>query len=147
MKKSSLLSLPVIVLLLIFNISCKVNVKDKKINIEDLIGNWQLCYPDGKVRTDVFDEEGLVRYKQITAESFMVTHINLNDKKLLGSFWGRCVLENNIYTEYIQYKDSYWEKIPLFKGNTSYNISIKENLLYIQKINGNFKETWVKIND
>jgi hypothetical protein len=147
MKRRSFLSLSVIIIFLFtFFTSCKIiDVKEKNINPEDLIGTWQLCHPDGTLWTNVFKEEGMVRYKSITPNSFSVTHINLIDKKVVGSFLGSCTLENNIYTENIKYKDTYWENIPLFKGETHYKIYIKDDLLYIEKINGSFKETWRKL--
>lgn len=144
MKKLTILSLPVILLAIIF-FATSLDVSAKKVRKKDLIGTWQICNPDSTAATDVGQVDGVIRYKLITSESFMVTNINTSDKRILNSFWGSYTLEKNIYTEFIQYTDPSWRNI--FGEKNSFEIYIKDNLLFIKGTNNPYQEIWIKVND
>ncbi len=142
MKKLTILSLPVIFsAILIFATSLDAHAR--KIRKKDLIGTWQICNPDSTVATNVQNYDGLIRYKVITSRSFMVSSINTNDKEILDSFWGSYTLKNNVYTESVEFVHPSWGNI--FGMRNSFEIYIKDNLLFIKGINNQYSEIWKKV--
>ena len=83
MKKLLILSTPVILLLLFIGLqsSAQCNLHKK------MIGTWQICNKDSTINTNYWDE-GFMKYKIISENSFMNADIKKEHKTIHNTIWG-----------------------------------------------------------
>ena len=114
---------------------------------DSLTGTWQMCnLKDSLVETNYSGRNGLVRYKIITPETFMVIDIQKDHKALYGAFIGTYTVDKNVYTEYLKYAGNGYQKY--LGEKNSFTIKIKKGLLFIKAINNKYDdEIWAKVKD
>ncbi len=145
MIKSHILLPVTITVFLFFAISLNLNADNKEVQEKDLTGTWQLCNPDSTVATNVGNQEGVIRYKIITSESFMVSDIKMAENALLGSFWGSYTLEKNNYSESIKFATPNWKG--LVDTKNSFKLETKNDLLFIKGVDNSHDEIWKKVKE
>jgi transcriptional regulator with XRE-family HTH domain len=147
MKKLTILSLPVILTaIIIFTSSIDVNARNKKIREKDLVGTWQLCsLKDSLPVTNYNGRKGQKRYKLITPETFMVVDFVDQPKKMYAAFMGAYNLKQNVYTEFLQYTGSGYEKY--LGSKNSFDIYIEDGFMFIKGNNNSYNEIWMKIHE
>lgn len=109
------------------------------VNRSDLVGTWQQCDSTGKA---LVMDAGVIEYKLITPENFAVLQVRKESGVFMAIFFGTYTVENNVYTEMLDYTTP---SMAIAKGGKNmFNISIKNNLLYIKGINNSYNQIWKK---
>ena len=96
---------------------------------DSLTGTWQMCnLKDSLVETNYTGRDGLVRYKIITPETFMVIDIQKDHKALYGAFIGTYTVDKDVVTEFLQYAGNGYQKY--LGEKNSFRIKIEKGFMF-----------------
>lgn len=112
-------------------------------NQNPLVGTWQICR-NGVPDSTYNNQNGLIRYKVITPERFIVTDIMYKEKVMYAAFTGSYTIDkvNKTYSELVEVTGNGYVQYMNGKIGT-YNYKIVDSLWYI-KGNG-YDEVWKKV--
>jgi transcriptional regulator with XRE-family HTH domain len=142
MKKLTILSIFFLTICTVIFTACLSNKKalsDEK----SLIGTWQITR-NGIVDTTYNGQNGLIRYKVITANRFVVTDIMYKQKIMYAAMEGSYTVDqgHKTYSELVENAGNGYTQYMNGKIGT-YNYKIVDSLWYI-KGNG-YDEVWKKV--
>jgi len=144
MKKLKILSIPAILFIVVL-LAVSYNANAQRRLQKKIIGTWQICNADSVVENRLYNVNDKSRYKVITNNTFTLMDFSDGKKQVNGSTWGTCTLEKGVYTEFIQYTSPDFRSL---LGRTySYKIKIKDDLMFMDGINHDFREIWKKVKD
>lgn len=142
MKKKTILTVPVVMLCILFMASC-FNADAQRRLQKKMIGTWQVCNEDSTLATKLSNMEDLSRYKVITKESFSVMHFGKQNKQVYGAFYGTYSLKKKVYTEKVMYTN-YGD---VMGAENSFKVKVNKDYMFLTGINNDWSEIWKKVKD
>ncbi|MBE9663761.1 hypothetical protein [Mucilaginibacter myungsuensis] len=144
MKKLTILSFFFLTLCTLIFTAC-LSTKSTVSKNTDLVGTWQLMR-NGVVDTNYGGQNGLIRYKIITAERFTVTDVMPKSKSMWAAFSGPYWLDKQkgSYVELIEIAGEGYQK---YNDGTKgvYEYSIQDSVWHVKGVNVPYDEYWKRV--